>query len=77
MILKDKSMIVGISTLECLFILLLIYYRYNFKIRNTNSNNGIPKRVNSNEFGSSDFATMKEIRDTFTTWHFGKENKLC
>lgn len=75
MILKDKSMIVGISTLECLFILLLIYYRYNFKIRNTNSNNGIPKRVNSNEFGSSDFATMKEIRDTFTTWHFGKENK--
>ena len=58
--------------LECLFILLLLYYKFNFKVKNTNSTNGIPKRVESNEFGSSDFATMKDIKKEFTTWHFGK-----
>lgn len=68
-------MIVGILILECLFLLSLFYYRYSFKIKNTNSTNGVPKRVNSNEFGSSKFADMKEIRKQFTTWKFGKENK--
>lgn len=68
-------MIIGILILECLFLLSLFYYRYSFKIKNTNSTNGVPKRVNSNEFGSSKFADMKEIRKQFTTWKFGKENK--
>lgn len=61
--------------MEFFFILLLLYYKYNFKIRNSNSVNGIPKRVESNEFGSSKFASMKEIKDRFTTWKFGKDNK--
>ncbi len=61
--------------MEFFFILLLLYYKYNFKIRNSNSVNGIPKRVESNEFGSSKFASMKEIKDHFTTWKFGKDNK--
>lgn len=68
-------MFIGILILECLFLLMILYYRYNFRIKNDCNNNGIPKRVESNEFGSSDFATMKEIKKQFTTWHFGKENK--
>lgn len=68
-------MIIGILTLECLFLLLLFYYRYSFKVKNTANDSGTPKRVKSNEFGSSDYATMKEIKDNFTTWHFGKDNK--
>lgn len=55
---------------------MLLYYRYNFKTKNTSNASGIPKRIKSNEFGSSDFATMKEIKKHFTTWHFGKENKI-
>ena len=73
--LEDKKIIIGILTLECLFILLLIYYKYNFKIRNSNSVNGVPKRVDSNEFGSSRFSTLKEIKENFTTWDFNKNNK--
>ena len=60
-------MIIGILTLECLFLLLLFYYKYSFKIKNTANDSGTPKRVKSNEFGSSDYATMKEIKDNFTT----------
>ena len=63
------------NRLALFFILLLLYYKYNFKIRNSNSVNGIPKRVDSNEFGSSKFASMKEIKDHFTTWKIGKDNK--
>ena len=74
-ILNDKMIIMGILMLEFLFILVLFYFKYNFKIRNTNSNNGIPKRIESNEFGSSRFSTMKEVKENFTTWKFGKENK--
>ncbi len=75
MIKKDTNIVVGILTLECLFILVLFYYKYNFKVKNNNSKNGVPKRVKSNEFGSSDFATDKEIKDTFVTWKFNRENK--
>lgn len=75
MIIKDKSLLIGILTLECLFILALSYYKYNFKIRNSNSVDGVPKRVDSNEFGSSRFSTTKEIKDNFTTWEFNKNNK--
>lgn len=67
-------MIVGILMIECLFILMLIYYKCNFKIKKT-VNNSMPKRIKSNEFGSSDYASIKEIKDNFTTWNFGKENK--
>lgn len=74
-ILNDKMIIMGILMLEFLFILILFYFKYNFKIRNTNSNNGVPKRIESNEFGSSRFSTMKEVKENFTTWKFGKENK--
>ena len=73
--LLDRSMIMGILILESLFLLLLSHYRYSFKIKNTHSINGVPKRVDSNEFGSSKFATMKDIRENFTTWRFNKENK--
>ena len=69
---KDKSLLSGTLILECLFILGLLYYKYNFKIRSTNSINGIPKRINTNEFGSSDFATLRNIKKEFTTWQFGK-----
>ena len=65
----------GVLILECLFILVLFYYKYNFKIRNSNSVDGVPKRVESNEFGSSRFSTMKEIKEQFTTWRFNKDNK--
>ena len=65
----------GILLLEILFILLITYYKYNFKVKNSHSTNGIPERVSSNEFGSSKFASIKEIKDNFTTWKFGKENK--
>lgn len=68
-------MIIGILLLEILFILLITYYKYNFKVKNSHSTNGIPERVSSNEFGSSKFASIKEIKDNFTTWKFGKENK--
>lgn len=74
MIIKDKNLIIGILLTECLLILFLLYYRYNFKIKNYNNENGIPKRVNSNEFGSSDFATIKDIKNNFSTWHFGKND---
>ena len=73
-ILKDKMIIMGILMLEFLFILVLFYFKYNFKIRNTNSNNGVPKRIDSNEFGSSRFSTMQEIKNQFTTWKFNKNN---
>ena len=68
-------MIIGILLLEILFILFITYYKYNFKVKNSHSTNGIPERVSSNEFGSSKFASIKEIKDNFTTWKFGKENK--
>lgn len=58
--------------MECLLILSLLYYKYNFKIKNSINESGIPKRIKSNEFGSSDFATLKEIKENFSTWHFGK-----
>ena len=74
-ILNDKKMIMGILLLEILFILLITYYKYNFKVKNSHSTNGIPEHVSSNEFGSSKFASIKEIKDNFTTWKFGKENK--
>ena len=61
--------------LESLFLLVLSYYKYNFKIRNSNSVDGVPKRVDSNEFGSSRFSTMKEVKEQFTTWRFNKDNK--
>ena len=72
MIIDDKNLIVGILIMECLFILFLLYYKYNFKIKNTANDSGIPKRIKSNEFGSSDFASLKEIKENFSTWHFGK-----
>ncbi len=72
MIIADKNLIVGISIMECLLILSLLYYKYNFKIKNSINESGIPKRIKSNEFGSSDFATLKEIKENFSTWHFGK-----
>ena len=53
----------GILLLEILFILLITYYKYNFKVKNSHSTNGIPERVSSNEFGSSKFASIKEIKD--------------
>ncbi len=71
----DRNILVGISLSECLFILALLYYKYSFKIKNSNNNKGVPKRVKSNEFGSSSFATMKEVRKNFTTWRFNKKNK--
>ena len=61
--------------LESLFLLVLSYYKYNFKIRNSNTVDGVPKRVDSNEFGSSRFSTMKEVKEQFTTWRFNKDNK--
>ncbi len=72
---KDINILVGISLIECLFLLALLYYKYSFKIKNSNSTNGVPKRINSNEFGSSTFATIKEVRKNFTTWRFNKNNK--
>ena len=56
-------MIIGILLMEFFFILLVLYYKYNFKLKNSNSVNGVPKRVESNEFGSSKFASMKEIKE--------------
>lgn len=65
----------GVLLTECLFLLALLYYKYSFKIKNTNNKNGVPKRINSNEFGSSNFATIKEVRKNFTTWRFNKNNR--
>lgn len=72
MILKDKNLIIGILILECLFILFVIYFNFNLKIKHFNNTNEFPKRVTSNEFGSSDFATIKDIKENFPVWHFGK-----
>lgn len=74
-ILNDPNILIGSLIAEGLFILALLYYRYNFKIKNSNNKNGIPKRIKSNEFGSSTFATLKDIRKNFTTWRFNKDNK--
>ena len=52
-------MIMGILLLEILFILFITYYKYNFKVKNSHSTNGIPERVSSNEFGSSKFASKR------------------
>ena len=73
-IIEDKKLLIGILLLECLFLLVLSYYKYNYKIKNNNSINGVPKRVESNEFGSSRFSTMQEIKNQFTTWKFNKKN---
>lgn len=74
MLLVDKNLIIGILLIECLFFIFLIHYKYSFKINNTNNKNGIPKRVKTNEFGSSDFATIKDIKNKFPIWKFGKND---
>lgn len=74
MILNDKKLITGILLIECLFILLLFYYNYNFKVKSSHSINGVPKHVDTNEFGSSKFATMDIIKKQFPIWNFGKNN---
>ncbi len=58
--------------MECLFILFLLYIRCSFKIKNTINDKGVPTRINSNEFGSSKFATINDIKNNFPVWHFGR-----
>ena len=74
MIINDKDLIMGIIIMECLFIMSLLYYKYNFNIRKTNKDNENPQKVNSNEFGSSHFATKDDIKKNFSTWKFGKNS---
>lgn len=75
MIKSDSNIIIGTLILEFLFICALLYYKYSFKLKNTNSIKGTPKRIDSNEFGSSKFANINEIKNHFSIWKIGKNNK--
>lgn len=70
--LSDKKLLIGTIMLTILIILFLLKFDNDIKIL-LSKNNRYPSEDGNYEYGSSKWATYKEIKNNFKVWNIGKE----
>ena len=70
--LVDNNLLYGTILFYIIFILIIVKYNYNVRLKIFKKKE-LPKEDGSYEYGSSRFATEKEIKDKFKVWNFGSK----
>lgn len=72
--LKDFGLLFGTTLMLILIMLTILKYDKDLKLK-LNKNKGLPKEDGSYEYGSSRWATKKEIKKLFNVWNIGAKLK--
>lgn len=70
--LVDNNLLYGTILFYIIFILIIVKYNYNVRLKIFKKKE-LPKEDGSYEYGSSRFATEKEIKDKFKMWNLGSK----
>ena len=70
--LVDNNLLYGTILFYIIFILIIVKYNYNVRLKLFKKKE-LPKEDGSYEYGSSRFATEKEIKDKFKMWNLGSK----